>query len=110
MKEDPQSVGLLRRAADAADGGGGRWRERVRGQPGGHTLAHARQESVSGEQRRRRDLRLFGLSFLGCTSTTEKEQDDHFTRPGMDFSPAVALANQGPELKLLPHSVARASF
>ena len=43
-------------------------------------------------------------------TTTEKEQDDHFTRPGMDFSTAVALANQGPELKLLPHSVARASF
>ena len=36
----------------------------------------------------------------------EKEQEDHFTRPGMDFSTAVALANQGLELKLLPHSVA----
>ena len=43
-------------------------------------------------------------------TTTEKEQDDHFTRPGMDFSTAVALANHGPELKWLPHSVARTSL
>ena len=41
---------------------------------------------------------------------SDKEQDDHFTRSGTDFSTAVALVNQCPELKLLPHSVARASF
>ena len=41
---------------------------------------------------------------------SEKEREDHFTRPGANFPTAVALANQGPELKLLPHSVARASF
>ena len=52
----------------------------------------------------------FDLTLVLPLLESEKEQDDHFTLPGTDFPTAVALANQGPELKLLPHSVARASF
>ena len=55
---------------------------------------------------------VFSISFIlnPIHDSAEKEQDDHFTRPGTDFSTDDALANQGLELKLLPHSVAEKVF